>query len=155
MPTALLNRYLTLKSLIFLDDIHANRSAEFCRSFCTCRSAQSSAGRSAQVVLHRVLQVVLPAKFQKRKSHPARYFKLADFPSGHNFLLMTIFEKPQGSRNESRSQPALSNFRIFLRGKISFGAQFFEKPQNSRNESRYHPARSHLRIFIRCKISFG
>ena len=71
MPTALLNRYLTLKSLIFLDDIHANRSAEFCRSFCTCRfaqssasrSAQSSAGRSAQVVLHIVLQVVLHMSF--------------------------------------------------------------------------------------------
>ena len=59
MPTALLNRYLTLKSLIFLDDIHANRSAEFCRSFCTGRSAQSSAGRSAQVALQSAMQLAL------------------------------------------------------------------------------------------------
>ena len=37
---------------------------------------------------------------------------------------MTCFEKPHGSRNESRSQPARSNFRIFLRGQLSFGAHF-------------------------------
>ena len=61
-------------------------------------------------------------QFQKLTSLPTRSFPLADFPYGPTFLRVTIFEKPQCSSNESRSQSAISNFLIFIRDQMFFGA---------------------------------
>ena len=63
---------------------------------------------------------------------------------GEPCLPITIFEKHKGSRNELRSQPVISNLRIFLRDNISLGLQFLKKTSRFQKRTSL-PARSFQR----------